>query len=108
MSKWERTIKRKQRKRVLKRDNNRCVVCWREYQLTIHHHHDFTGAIPSRKEDWAYNNPYVLPRDCDLVTLCKACHGKIGACEKRSPLYLLVTNYLADSAKQDVGVLGAT
>ena len=87
-------ISRKQRKRIKERDGNHCVACWRKYDLTIHHHHDFTGTIKPRYSSTRYNFPYNNPRDCDLVTLCKHCHGKVQVCDKGSPFYQLVTNYL--------------
>ena len=89
-------IGRKQRKRILERDEHKCFICWRKYQLTIHHHYDFTGKILPKIENVLCNLPYHEPRDCDLVTLCKFCHGKIQVCEKGSPLYRLVTEYLAN------------
>ena len=94
-------ISRQQRRRIYKRDNHKCVVCWRKYQLSIHHHYDFTGTIKPKKEGINCNLPYHNPRDCDLVTLCRFCHGKIQVCDKNSPLYQFVTNYLA---KKEVSV----
>ena len=96
MKKGERGyISREQRKRVKERDNNRCVACWREYQLTVHHHYDFTGTIKPKGESSLCNHPYGETRDCDLVTLCKHCHGKIQTCYKGSPFYRMITEYLA-------------
>jgi len=97
---WERKIERKQRKRILERDGHKCVVCWRKHQLAIHHHHDFSGKIPTRRDSMVYNQPYINPRDCDLATLCKTCHGKIQLCDKGSPLYHLVTDYLAQTVEK--------
>jgi len=96
---WSEKIERKQRKRVLERDQHKCVVCWRKYALSIHHHYDFTGNIPPKNGHPSCNKPYVNPRDCDLVTLCKSCHGKIQVCNKQSPLYQFVTSYLATLAQ---------
>ena len=84
----------KQRKRILERDGNKCVLCWRKYQLHIHHHWDFSGSL-KKFDDWNGNAPYINTRDCDLITLCAVCHGKVHTAEKGSPIYQFVTDYLS-------------
>lgn len=85
-------IPRKQRKRILKRDQDRCVVCWRKYQLHIHDFRDedyLNPTLPPPK-GFTHQNPYIERRDFELITLCASCHGKIHTCDKKSPLYQLV------------------
>lgn len=90
-------LDRKTVRRIKERDGNHCVVCWRKYFLQVHHFHDRSGTIPSKPQlaILTYNFPYIETRDCDLVTLCAWCHGKVATCDERSPLYQLVLNYLA-------------
>lgn len=91
-------ISKEQRRRILERDNHRCVACWTKYRLTIHHHYDFTGTITPKGNSQYSNCPYGDTRDCDLVTLCRHCHGKIGSCSmgnKGCPFYRMITEYLA-------------
>lgn len=52
----------KKRKRVLKRDNNKCFICARNKNLHVHH--------------LTYDRVYQ-ERLCDLVTLCDECHINI-------------------------------
>lgn len=83
----------KQRKRIKARDKNRCVLCWRKYDLHIHHHWDHTGKLS--KDEYKSNHPYSNTKDFDLITLCASCHGKVHTAEKMSPIYVFVTDYLA-------------
>jgi len=94
-------IPRKQRKRILERDGNKCALCWRKYQLHIHHHWDFSGKL-QKYEHKKINTPYVNTRDCDLVTLCGSCHGKIHTAERGSPIYQFVTDYLSKFSQQSL------
>ena len=74
-----------QRRRVLERDGRRCVMCWRPYQLHIHHFWNGTGL----------HTPYINTKDEDLVTLCASCHGKIETIwSRKSPFFKVVENYM--------------
>lgn len=79
-----RKIPRALRKEVKQRDENRCVVCWRKYQLNVHHFYESPIS----------HNPYHNTQQSDLVTLCPSCHSKLHTCDKHSPFFKLVENYL--------------
>lgn len=49
------------RKKILKRDEEKCRICFKEYYLHVHH------IDYDRK-----NN-----KDCNLVTLCEPCHRAV-------------------------------
>ena len=72
-----------QRKKVMERDGNRCVLCWRRWMLSVHHFP--TTLIPSDPNKWDQKYP-----EGNLVTLCSSCHGKIGVCERNSPFYKML------------------
>jgi len=92
-------IPKEQRKRILERDGNRCVICWRRYGLDVHDYFDDpANPILPPSPPLKVQYPYLSRRDFELVTLCDSCHGKIGVCDKYSPLYRILiqivkTNY---------------
>ena len=94
MVKRRKKIPNDQRKRVLERDRDRCVLCWRWHGLDIHHFQDVYGGIlpPNVKSlHGMFHSPNVAsPNDYDLITLCDSCHGKIETCDTRSPIYQLL------------------
>ena len=95
-------IPREQKKRILDRDQHRCVLCYSKYNLHIHHFYNWSGKL-KKFEDSLGSYPYVHTQDHDLVTLCSSCHGKIHRCDKSSPIYRYLEKYLA---KFYTGVVG--
>ena len=77
-------LPRKLMRAILERDNHRCVVCWRKYQIYVHHFWDSNIS----------HSPYRDTKDSDLVTLCDSCHGKIHSCMIQSPFYKFVEDYV--------------
>jgi 5-methylcytosine-specific restriction endonuclease McrA len=61
------------RKRILTRDNNKCVICSKsknESSLHVHHkQYHFIKRLEIHVEPWAYNDKL-------LVTLCESCHNR--------------------------------
>lgn len=55
----------KKRKRILRRDNFKCVLCGSDYNLQVHH-----TVYKEGKMAWEYSN-------LSLVTLCDDCHKKV-------------------------------
>jgi len=98
-------ISKEQRKRILQRDQYRCVLCWRKYGLHVHDFFDNpSNPFLPPSPPLGVQCPYVSRRDFELVTLCDSCHGKIGTCDKHSPLYQLLVkivreNYEKESAR---------
>jgi 5-methylcytosine-specific restriction endonuclease McrA len=59
------------KKRILARDNNRCVICGKSNgKLCIHHkQYHFIKRLETHVEPWNYEDKY-------LVTLCESCHNR--------------------------------
>jgi 5-methylcytosine-specific restriction endonuclease McrA len=92
-----------QRQRVLKRDNYRCVLCWRHYGLHIHHHDIFDPPEFMQKVKGAgVNDPYLRTEDWDLVTLCATHHKEVENAPRDSLLYKTVSQYLIRQAEKQV------
>jgi len=97
-------IPKDQRKRVMERDKNRCILCHRKYQLQIHHYYEFEGKL-QKFQDVKSNSPYVYTRDCDLVTLCSSCHTKIHHIHDHSaPMYKMIGDYLSKFASPPLDI----
>ena len=84
-----------QRRRIIARDHNRCVLCWREWQLDVHHYWD--GAM---SEDYPYLRS-DLP-DWMLVTLCKSCHGKFLSVPRDAPIAKLLAQIVQANRELEV------
>jgi len=59
------------RKRILNRDNNKCIICGKTgVKLQIHHkQYHFIKRLQTHVEPWDYN-------DNLLVSLCESCHNR--------------------------------
>lgn len=59
------------KKKILIRDNNKCVICGKsEGKLHIHHkQYHFIKRLQIHAEPWDYN-------DNLLITLCESCHSR--------------------------------
>ena len=59
------------RRKILARDNNKCVICGKsEGQMQVHHkQYHFIKRLETHVEPWKYN-------DNLLVTLCESCHRR--------------------------------
>lgn len=58
-------------KRILDRDNHRCVICGRsEGKLQVHHkRYHFIKQLQCHVDPWDYDDKY-------LITLCESCHRR--------------------------------
>jgi len=95
-------VPKKLRNQILERDEHRCVLCWRKYQLDIHDFFDdpsnpFLPPSPPFKSQY----PYANRRPFELITLCKSCHGKISTCDKHSPLYQLLVSIVKQNYEEE-------
>jgi hypothetical protein len=58
------------RAEIIQRDNKRCVICFREEALQVHHRqYHFIKALQQFKAPWDYDNKL-------LITLCENCHSR--------------------------------
>jgi hypothetical protein len=78
-------LARELKRQILERDKHRCVMCWRKYQINVHHFWDL----------YVTHSPYSSDiKNSDLVTLCDSCHGKVHTCDRNSPFYKFIEGYL--------------
>jgi hypothetical protein len=55
---------------ILARDHNRCVICFQENDLQVHHRqYHFIKSMEKFKAPWDYEDQL-------LITMCQKCHAK--------------------------------
>lgn len=61
---------KEKRKKILARDQNKCVICRSDKNLQVHHRqYHFSRTLRAFKNPWDYEQ-YLM------ITLCKKCHQK--------------------------------
>lgn len=58
---------REKRKRIINRDNGRCIFCGSSEDLVVHHRQYHVTEEGKKYVPWSYDDKY-------LITVCKKCH----------------------------------